>query len=244
MKYVKLFENWLNEAEGGGVKPFDPSNPGATMVVDITNKDLSKPYIESLKKIIPSIIAKCTKKSEDVSKSDIEGIEITTFYFDDDESSGNNYTVMKLKKDKLDSNATMKINIRTESVSTAFNEYNSLKGEPILYFSTEKFSSDSINKEGFIKRSSNGFFIFPTTLDVGDPKDFGLNANCSILPWNPKLSVPFQSTLGKLCKYILGGFQDPNELKKDAKPQEIAKALGYEIPDNYTPGQGVEKTKA
>ena len=42
MKYVKLFENWLNEAEGGAVKPFDAKDPGETLVVDITEEDLYK----------------------------------------------------------------------------------------------------------------------------------------------------------------------------------------------------------
>ena len=48
MKYVKLFENWLNEAEGE-VKPFDAKVPGTTLVVDITQEDLLKDSKETHK---------------------------------------------------------------------------------------------------------------------------------------------------------------------------------------------------
>ena len=39
MKHIKLFENWLNEAESTA-KAFDPKKPYNTLVVDITKEQL------------------------------------------------------------------------------------------------------------------------------------------------------------------------------------------------------------
>ena len=69
MKYVKLFENWLNEAEGE-VKPFDAKVPGTTLVVDITQEDLLKDSKET-HKILQSMFNRgmAKKDAPDVEES-------------------------------------------------------------------------------------------------------------------------------------------------------------------------------
>ena len=58
MKYLQLFENWLNEAETGKseAKPFDPSKPYMALVVDIT-KDAIKEGTEATKEIVKEAIS-------------------------------------------------------------------------------------------------------------------------------------------------------------------------------------------
>jgi hypothetical protein len=97
MKYVKLFENWLNEAEEGKseVKPFDPKKPYETLVVDITNEDFAKSD-KKQKIVIESILARCFDKTEKVEESKVWIREYKATY--DGGTTGTNDRI-KIKND-------------------------------------------------------------------------------------------------------------------------------------------------
>lgn len=65
MKYVKLFENWLNEADE--VK-FDASKPEATPVTSITQKDLFGSGVKDIEKNLKSILSRSLDKTETSDK--------------------------------------------------------------------------------------------------------------------------------------------------------------------------------
>ena len=66
MKYIKLFENWLNEADSEeSKKPFNPQKPNLTNVLLIKSEDLTKnpnQEVDILKSIVDRIASKLGDK--------------------------------------------------------------------------------------------------------------------------------------------------------------------------------------
>ena len=77
MKYVKLFENWLNEADEAkpatfdSEKPFDFSKPNETAIVDITGKEVGNDPLQ-VQKVIETTINRI-KGKRDEPGFDIDG---------------------------------------------------------------------------------------------------------------------------------------------------------------------------
>ena len=215
------------------------------MLVDITQGDFTEPFDESFKKILPSILAKCIKKSEDVSESDIANIKIRTFYLEERYRHSNpNYDEIKLKGKKDSPNAPYKIKMKNDKIYNAFNDFSYMmdEGAPVLHISMSNEEIAFLD-DGLFKPSPSAVFVFPTDAYISDKKDFALNIKFGILTWNSTSGYPNSVSLGGLCDLFIKDFKT-NGWNSRPKPQVIAKALGYEVPDNYTPGQGVEKTKA
>jgi hypothetical protein len=239
MKYVKLFENWLNEAE---VKPFDAKKSLQTKVVDITNENFAKADVKQQKYIIMGILNKCFAKKEDFEEGE------TKIYSCIYRSNTNDVL-------KLDIPGIGECDVRTGNKNTIFPGWDKM-GK----FDEKNCFFVALEKDTKILSGTYGDQIQPTTkpdlvrliiFPVGgdDPKDFLLNSkwlvqNCNKEAINAEKSF-YETTLGCIAAWASDQFKDANTLnnKNAGKPQEIAKALGYEIPENYTPGQGVETSK-
>ena len=238
MKYVKLFENWLNEAEEGKseVKPFDPKKPFETLVVDISNEDFEKSD-KSQKSIIASILAKCFDKNEKVEESKV----MVRGYKATNDGSTVLGAQLKIENDK----ETLSVSIKTKD-KTFLDKIGNFSEKPC--FLVTKIDSFNHNDNGYLNKSKSEsipvILVFPE--DGGDPKDFVLNSKCLIYNHNlvaeNKEKNFFEGTIGSLAAWSADQFKfasiDKLKDTNAGKPQNIAKALGYEIPDNYAPKDG------
>ena len=231
MKYIKLFESWLNEAEEGQaeVKPFDPKNPGETLVVDIDGYDLSKDDSKYTSRIIASMLGRCVKKDEKGTDSDLNVIKMKV---DEVTSQGPAISIIDVKE----GNASHKIRmIIPKELSLEINTY--------VYYISKNAPDAWVNDKGFIFKQPKTFLVFDTG---GIDKGFALDREFTVVDWsNNKTNEvePIKTTLGGICALATTDFENLAILKdtNEAKPQNIAKALGYEIPPNYAPKQGVTK---
>lgn len=242
MKYVKLFENWLNEAEGG-VKPFDPGKPSETLVVDITNDNFAKANVEIQKRILNSIFTKCFVKNEK-----FENIE--TSIMDFILKSGSDSEI-ELNNDK----GTIRAYAGYNQSFQGWDKLDKFDGKTcFLLFRADSEPIRGVYKDTLSPSTGDASFmkvlIFPLGND--DPKDFLLNSKW-VVHYHDKKAIRdkksfYETTLGSLAAWGTKQFKYTSvDILNDTnagKPQNIAKVLGYEIPDNYTPGKGVEKTKA
>lgn len=269
MKYLKLFENWLNEADGGGAKPFDANNPGATLVVDITQKDmlnLTKDY-DKLGDCLSSFLNKGFLKKDPLGAGEYK-VSVTKCEIIESkggkDSYGNSIHKVFLKYTGS-SSSFIDLGFKDEKNQFILNidsdfqklidHFDSLKASKIpVYLVTlngskvkifGEFGDHLILKDGAcILMPKRGEFWEDT---FKNEKDFAFNSEINLLYSKKHSGV--EGGLGDLMPQIeklmtnYGSiFQTHTEDKWT--PQIIAKQLGYEIPDNYAPGQGVEKKKA
>jgi len=122
------------------------------------------------------------------------------------------------------------------------NELSNLENTYVYYIS-KNASDDWVNDKGFISKQPKTFLVFDTG---GIEEGFALDREYTVVDWSnnkTNLVEPIKTTLGGICALATTNF-DNLAVLKDAnagKPQSIAKALGYEIPPNYAPKQGVTK---
>jgi hypothetical protein len=270
-KYVKLFENWLVEADEA-VKPFDASNPGGTLVVDITVGDMFKDesvVATTLASVLNKAIAK--KDSPDVEQT----IKVEKFQF---ETKGDKEAFQKsIKESKyafpmtnidtnkkyfinffdIDEETMKKLEAMAESdqtlllVSPASGEYSkeskreSLKSRPIIELTNDVFL---LGCDSNFKKWSD----YPG----------GVGADTSILDLKKKTNFQLLtgSTITSESCNMLGLFQimsDPNLKKTAIKSMafksfpksdfnlvQVASTMGYKIPKDYSVKQGgITKTE-
>ncbi len=256
MKYIKLFENWLNEADNTGVKPFDPKKPEETLVVDISQEDLLKDPNRT-NRILQSIFSRAMAKKDapDVEES----ISVIPLYVNSKNPSKDPFIETTATEGKnrgkeiissimlydynnklyfLKTNMLSDEQLRDEIISLQKNK------TPIFIVMKEDY--DDWYEEGDINKiqssNKNIIILFPSNLqkyEMNDAKDFSLNVEFRIFE-NVRFAPPI--TLGSIVKDIAANLGKSNFIfDKSVKPQDIAQALGYEIPENYTPKQGVTK---
>ena len=249
MKYVKLFENWLNEAEGE-VKPFDAKVPGTTLVVDITQEDLLKDSKET-HKILQSMFNRgmAKKDAPDVEES----IKVIPLYVGDSKapnkdpflsqaSSGGSLVMKSIIVNDSEGN---KYNVKVETGGSQLeDDLKALKKNktPIFLVTSSKNEAWHVDKDGveIIQPSNEVVILLPENnqkWEIKAAKDFSLNVEFSILN-GKKLSTSLIS-LGSIVKNI-GNIASKAQLVNDkaATPIDVAGILGYEIPKDYTPKMG------
>ena len=238
MKYVKLFENWLYEAEEGQteVKPFDPAKPFETRIVDITNDDFSKADEKQKRVIIGSILAKCFDKSEKVTESKIR---VTYFKVDAMKTVGNTGDMYRFDLKSEDGKTafiTCKNGKKLEDASAFY----------IVTLSDDEIVSGTYKDEIQPKSGNSKRFILVSNDKGAKGDDFVLNSNWIVYDFNKDAKeTTFESTLGNVAALATTKLENVAILKdaNAGKPESLAKALGYEIPANYAPGKGVEAGK-
>jgi len=241
MKYLKLFENWLNEAEGATseVKPFDPSKPFDTRIVDISNEDFTKADDEQKRVIIGSILAKCFDKSEKVTDSKIRVSFFTVTDFKTVPGQDKTDNVRFTLKDK-DGNAAFITCINAGKIQDAKSIYVvSMGGEDILGGSHKDTIEQTNNPE---KKK----IVLVSSDKAGKPEDFVLSSDWIVYDHTKGAKETIiESTLGNIAAFATTKFANIAMLKNAnaGNPKNLAKALGYEIPENYAPGKGVEVEK-
>jgi hypothetical protein len=235
MKYVKLFENWLNEAEEGKseVKPFDPKKPFETLVVDISQDDIMGVDGKDVRKTLDNILAKCISKSEKTSGS-VPNLTVNRYDWTDWELRGSIPTLI------LRSSDGSVYTVKLPQKSTDF--VKDLRAgadfdETVFYVSLYE-GDDWVNDKMNILAKPKTFLIFG--LGPLSSKDFLLNVECTVISLDEKMSFMSKATLGSICAFATTKFENIATLsdKQAGTPQNIAKALGYEIPDNYAPKDG------
>ena len=257
MKYVKLFENWLNEAEEGSssVKPFDSNKPSATLVVDITQEDLLKNPKET-HKILQSMFSRgmAKKDTPDVEES----IKVIPLYVGDPKDSNKDPFLeqatasgsLLMKAIIVSDNEGNKYDVRVETGGKQLeDELKSLQKNktPLFLVTSSKNEAWFSDKDGvkIIQPSNEAIILLPENnqkWEIKNAKDFSLNVEFSIL--NGKKISNSLISLGSIVKNIANiSNKSPLSNDKTATAGEIAKVLGYEIPENYAPKQGVETKK-
>ena len=241
MKYVKLFENWLNEAEEGAteVKPFDPSKPFDTRIVDISNEDFSKANDEQKRVIIGSILAKCFDKSEKVTDSKIR---VSFFTIDEMKTvpGQDNTNNVKFTLKGEDGKAAFITCVNAGKIQDEKSLYVvSMGGEDILTGTYKDTIEQTNNPE------KKRIVLFSSGKE-GKPEDFVLSSNWTVYDHTKGAKETIiEATLGNVAAFATTKFANTAMLKdaNAGNPKNLAKALGYEIPENYAPKQGVEAKK-
>ena len=246
MKYVKLFENWLNEAEGE-VKPFDAKAPGATLVVDITQEDLLKDSKET-HTILQSMFNKgmAKKDAPDVGES----IKVVPLYVGNPKLPAKDPYLIPPGTERITSiivndSEGNKYNVKVETGGSQLeDELKALQKNktPIFLVTSSKNEAWHVDKDGveIIQPSNEVVILLPENnqkWEIKAAKDFSLNVEFSILN-GKKLSTSLIS-LGSIVKNI-GNIASKAQLVNDkaATPIDVAGILGYEIPKDYTPKMG------
>lgn len=246
MKYVKMFENWLLEADGGGIKPFDPNKPYETLVVDIAGKDMPKdsagigtvlasvfnrmiagedsPNAKETVKVTPAKVVRYTNIKEGGGQSSAEiSAEGKNFAYKFPRSLDSSSKIQEYLKDAED----RKLDIFF--VTPPGYEFEENKAPQInwkdnkILLMIPKYNNDSFDGDGFFASS-----------------DYNLRFLVSVKPFQEAGNW----SIGELSQ-IIGSFGNSNSRETMMSVSNstggykgIAKALGYEIPEKYTPKQG------
>lgn len=269
MKYVKLFENWLNEAE---VKPFDSKNPGETLIVDITVEDMFKDDVtaaSTLESVLNRAIAK--KDSADAPKA--VKVERFQFEFNDKESL---QKALKENKDGLPiTNVDTKtkyfiqyFDIESEAmgnfekliegnqtlllVSPEGAEYakeskrKALASRPVIELTNDVFllgcDPNAKTWDGYVSTLGGGTSIMDTKKLVV----FSLLTGTTITVNNCNLIGLFQiMSDSAVRKTAIAKLSFRSYPTGDFNMAQAAKTLGYKIPKDYSSKQGgIEVKKA
>ena len=228
MKYIKLFESWLNEADTNS--KLDPKKPDSTLVVDITVGDIKQNQAD-VKNIYASIFKKFEFKKDgslgETSKNNIFEGKIEAFIAKGDDNS--NYLKFSADKKLLFSleNADAKKFGITEWQVDSFNDKQA-------YF----YCVGDCIKDGTIKDKTKSFLF--TSSNFRNDKSSILKSTWYVWLLNEDSDkVQDTVTLGQIGNFIASGFDVSKLLDEDAgKPGTVAKLLGYEVPDNYISKQG------
>ena len=252
MKYVKLFENWLNEAEA---KPFDANKPGETLIVDITQENLLKDSKET-SKILQSMFNRGMAKKD---KPDVEeSVKVIPFFVGDAKDSNaepfkqaaSSSGSLVMKSIIISDMEGKKYYVKVETGGSQLeDELKSLQKNktPIFLVASAKNELWHTEKDGIeiITPSNEVVILLPENnqkWEIKSPKDFSLNVEFAIL--NGKKISTSPISLGSIVKNI-GNIASKSQLSNDktATPKLLADMLGYQIPEDYTPGKGVEVSK-
>lgn len=235
MKYLKLFENWLNEAEGE-TKPFDPKNPSETLIFDISNEDIFK-NSESIDMILKSIFSKAFDKQE---LKDSESVSVITLYpyeFAADNKFLELHSKPSGQGDKyiMKSSDITKFGQKLTQLGVSVNDF---KDNKIIYLVTLGNNQNWKDSDNNIKLDQKTFFVFADT----QPQDQKQSLESEWIVVTD-LNNPMKVSLGQLAAFSSTKFENLAMLKdKEAgSPVMIAKLFGYEIPKNYTPKSGTAK---
>jgi hypothetical protein len=239
MKYLQLFENWLNEAETGKseAKPFDPSKPNDTLVVDITKDQLFGDETKTAS-ILQSLLSKAFDKTEKVSSPKVSVQKFTAY--DYPPTPGGFY--LKLSN-KTQTEGQYRVFLTKKAANElGLSDMTDLK-DPV-YLVTLENKQDWVDEKFKISIDAKTYLLFKDPEDEGKKDDLALNTKWQVVGGQTK-DEAISCTLGQILALASTKLENSAMLKdsKAGTPQSIAQLLGYEIPDNYTPGKGVETSK-
>ena len=267
MKYVKLFENWLNEAEEAKPATFDSKKPSKTLIVDISQENIAKidPNWQAawLRTILNKAYYKkdTTDFDEDLKVSVDFGTVSVVGSGREEKRTGtkktaSNYATFKGLGDVPFDGVKWKVNAdawnegqldnNSDTNTIVFEEFQKNK-KPLFFVTLDGSTPETLQQKEsdinvFLKASTKSFILAPNSDSFKNGKDFAINSEFNI--WTDNGSGYSTVTLGNLIMNIQNYLDTGTKLLDvKPKPQEIAKALGYEIPDNYAPGQGVKTTR-
>lgn len=235
MKYLKLFENWLNEAEGE-VKPFDPDKPWESFTFDISNEDIFK-NPEKIENIIKSILSKSFDKQELKDSSSVSVITLYPYEFSADSKFITLYSKPSAQGDKytIKTSDVSKFGQKLTQLGINVNDF---KDNQVIYFVTFGNNDNWKDADNNIKIDQKNFFIFADSKPQDEKQS--LESEWIVVT---DLNNPMKTTLGQIAAFSSTKFENVTTLKDKSAgdPVLIAKMFGYEIPKGYTPKTGGAK---
>ena len=267
MKHVKLFENWLNEAEEAKPATFDSKKPSKTLIVDISQENIAKIDPNWQAAWLRTILNKAYYKKDTTDfdedlKVSVDFCTVSVVGSGREEKrtgtkkTASNYATFKGLGDvpfdgikwKVDAGAwdDGQLDKDSDSNTIEFEEFQKNK-KPLFFVTLDGSTPETLQQKEsdinvFLKASTKSFILAPKSDSFKNGKDFAINSEFNI--WTDNGESYYSVTLGNLIMNIQNYLDTGTKLLDvKPKPQEIAKALGYEIPDNYTPGQGVKTTR-
>jgi hypothetical protein len=248
MKYVKLFENWLNEAEEGKSEDgnFDPKKPWASSLLDLTKTDVFKSaklgdeYThELLEKFIPSVICKGIEKKQSLSSCDQYEANMVSLSFGAtldgkmNKETGKNSKYIQLGSlgDKL---TFLLTNVEKEGTLLKIIKNMEVGNWMLMVYPKSKKSSIFVPKkdnkdEVYCDLKDLILVEFP---DLESSGDIVTDTNLVITDKNV---VQQQTTVGNLCSYASSNFENVAMLKdKEYGNDEYLASNVFKI-ENYTP---------
>lgn len=234
MKYLKLFENWLNEAEEGS-KTFSPDKPWETFVFDVSNEDMFG-NTEKLNGILKSILAKSFDKTELKESNSVSVVTLYPYDFSADSKGIILYSKPSGQGDKyVIKTDVAKFSQKLKSIGIEFTDF---RDNQVIYLVTLGTNQNWKDGENNIKIDPKTFFVFADN----KPQDEKLVLDSEWIVVTD-IQNPVKVTLGQVAAYSSSKFENLATLKDKSlgTPQLIAKTMGYEIPIDYTPKKGTAK---
>ena len=228
MKYLKLFENWLNEAEEGS-KTFSPDKPWETLVFDVSNEDMFG-NTEKLNTILKSILAKSFDKTELKDSNSVSVVTLYPYDFSADSKGIILYSKPSGQGDKyVIKTDVVKFSQKLKSIGIEFTDF---RDNQVVYLVTLGTNQNWKDGENNIKIDPKTFFVFADN----KPQDEKPVLNSE---WVAVTDIqnPTKVTLGQIAAYSSTKFENLATLKDKSLGSivSIAKMFGYEIPETYTP---------
>lgn len=233
MKYLKLFENWLNEEEASESKPFSPDKPWETFTFDISNEDIFK-NSEKIGIIVKSILSKSFDKQELKESNSVSVITLYPYDFSADSKAivlyskpsgqGDKYTIKTADASKFGQKLTQ--------LGVTVNDF---KDNQVIYLVTLGNNNNWKDGDNNIKLEQKNFFIFADSKPQDEKQS--LESEWIVVT---DLANPMKTTLGQIAAFSSTKFENVAMLKDKSAgdPVLIAKMFGYEIPKGYTPKKG------
>jgi hypothetical protein len=232
MKYLKLFENWLLEAEGEGSIQFNPDKPWETFVFDITNDDIYGDPVK-LGGILRSVLAKSFDKKELADSKSVSVIPLYPYDFTADSKAIVLYSKPSGQGDKYSiPTETSKFAQKLKSLGVDFRDFTD---NQTIYLVTLGNNQNWKDKDNNIQITPKNFFVFADS----KPKDAKHSLNSEWITVTD-IANPMKATLGQIAAFSSSKFENVALLKDKnvGTPNAIAGLFGYEIPEDYTPKAG------
>jgi hypothetical protein len=222
MKYLQLFENWLNEAEAA----FDIKKPRLTPVLKILQKDLYSGDTRKLRWAILSMLSRSLQKNKDKFDKDSDTV-----------SKGDDFELLKVEDAKItlwlndSEECYVKMNAKKDAIIKALEwiggeiSGDDLKKSCIVTVLSEAGAGNIYygKKEENISTKSSVLLIIPNKPKA--PEELAINLSAVVVAQDKAKIV----TLGQLCAYAASKFTDFTLLEKkdsgtkDALAKEILK---------------------
>lgn len=236
MKYVKLFEHWLNEDEGQEKerKPFNPEKPSLTNVLLIKTEDITK-NPNSDTKILKSIVERIASKLGDKSMS----VNFYKFFMGEPDYKNGLFPLYKNQEKASGSILWKPFSLQTDVKGSI--PFGSGKGPQApkgdTYLETYIIP---LSEEGFVTKSATAQESAPDILEndkaiiiTPSDKKSQMALNSKWWMWNNKKREWILVSLGQLSMFAHSDFKDESILTDPSKGSMKAIAGFLDMTDYY-----------
>lgn len=253
MKYLKLFESWINEADGESSKPFNPDKPDETLIVDISAQDLASLDDKKLAAALSSILNRAYFTKEGVLTN--TKLTVSPCYFTDKSSNFTAYSKRYGKAEMSDGDTKFNIYVLSDDDKSNFDKITdayiekakgSMEPSFIVYLESEPIKLVKFSKEtDIVVLNSRCFLLHPNeswkNTFKGGPEDFAISCEMYVQKDNNMPLFDTKITLGDLVLTLQDTMKSKGEFNTDLgghAASNVGWAFGLELPDKYAPKMG------